>query len=211
MVYAAAGGSALVGAAYGAFGEVLRGLGEEDSWRPTGCTGWAVRDLPYHCLGDARRALVALHSPTADAADRDAVTYWQDWAPDPVGAAHGRRNVRVGASMFLHWSDLRAVYAETARAVIEAARHADPAARVRTQGHVLAVEDLLSTLALEATIHHLDLTLDLTPDPGPVPAPATAGLAEVRRVLDGLLGGPPDPGWSDERYARVATGRATAS
>jgi hypothetical protein len=167
-----------------------------------------VRDLTYHCLGDARRALVALHTPTSDEADRDAVTYWQDWAPDPVGAAHGRRNVRVGASMFLHWSDLRDLYAETALAVIEAARHADPAARVRTQGHVLAVEDLLSTLAVEATIHHLDLTLDLDPVPA---APARAGLAEVRRVLDGLLGGPPDPGWSDERYARVATGRATAS
>jgi hypothetical protein len=211
MVYAAAGSSALVGAAYGAFGEVLRGLGEEDSWRPTGCTGWAVRDLTYHCLGDARRALVALHSPTADAADRDAVTYWQDWAPDPVGAAHGRRNARVGASMFLHWADLRDLYTETTLAVVEAAERADPAERIRTQGHVLGVGDLLSTLAVEASIHHLDLTLDLSPDASGARPPDAAALREVRRVLDGLLGGPPDPGWSDERYARVATGRAAAT
>jgi hypothetical protein len=27
-------------------------------------------------------------------------------------------------------------------------------------------------------------------------------------VLDGLLGGPVATGWPDERYARVATGRA---
>src|SRR4051812_19729442 len=211
MVYAAATGSALVSAAYTAFGAGLRALGEEDSGLPTGCTAWAVRDLTYHCLGDARRALVALHSPTSDPADRDAVTYWQDWAPDPVGAAHGRRNARVGASMFLHWADLRELYTETTLAVTEAGGRAAPAARIRTQGHVLAVDDLLSTLAVEASIHHLDLTLDLPSDtPGVRPAD-DAALGEVRRVLDGLLGGPPDPGWSDERYARVATGRAAAT
>jgi hypothetical protein len=212
MGYGAADGRELVHGAYAAFTAVLDRLGEEDSWRPTGCTGWAVRDLTYHCLGDARRALVALHTPAAQEPDRDAVTYWRDWAPDPVGAANGRRHARVGASMFLHWGDLRGLYAETAAAVVEAARHADPHARVRTQGHVLAAGDLLSTLAVEATIHHLDLTLHLHQDPPRDPArdlaPDAAGLGEVRRILDGLLGGAPDPGWSDERFARVATGRA---
>ncbi|MFD5592141.1 hypothetical protein [Streptomyces griseorubiginosus] len=32
-------------AAYVAFAAVVRPLGDEESWRPTGCTGWAVRDL----------------------------------------------------------------------------------------------------------------------------------------------------------------------
>jgi hypothetical protein len=70
---------------------------------------------------------------------------------------------------------------------------------------VLRVDDLLSTLTVEATIHHLDLVTDL---PG-APGPTEAGLGEVRRVLDALLGLPTSPGWPTERYARVATGRAT--
>jgi hypothetical protein len=136
------------------------------------------------------------------------VTYWQDWVPDPDGAGQGRRHTRVGASMFLVWAELREAYVGTATAVVHAARSADPAATVRTQGHVLRVDDLLRTLCVEATIHHLDLVTDL---PG-APGPTTAGLVEVRRTLDGLLfhalGSTVDVGWSDERYARVATGRA---
>jgi len=197
----------LVREAYGALVDVLQGLDEDGSWRPTGCTGWAVRDLTFHCLADAQRALVALHTPTSAEVDRDAVTYWRDWAPDPVASAQGRRYARVGGSMFLHWTDLREAYTGTAEAVVQAAAVEEPTApsrRVRTQGHVLTVEDLLSTLCVEATIHHLDLVADL-PDARP---PAPAGLAEVRRVLDGLVGGPLDVAWGDDRYARVATGRA---
>src|SRR4051794_12021685 len=106
--------------------------------------------------------------------------------------------------MFLAWADLRGLYVETAEAVVEAAGSAGPSRRVRTQGHVLTVADLLSTLCVEATIHHLDLIVDLPA----ARTPAAEGLAEVRRVLDGLLDGPPDVGWGDDRYARVATGRA---
>ncbi|MET8076822.1 maleylpyruvate isomerase N-terminal domain-containing protein [Streptomyces sp. NPDC005303] len=61
-------------AAYEAFAAVVRPLGDEESWRPTGCVGWAVRDLVFHCAGDAQRALVALHTPAAEPADRDTVT-----------------------------------------------------------------------------------------------------------------------------------------
>ncbi|MFJ6070539.1 hypothetical protein ACIQFU_06755 [Streptomyces sp. NPDC093065] len=78
--------------AYEAPAAVVRPLGEEESWLLTGCTGWAVRDLMFPFLAAARRALVALHTPAAAPPDRDAVTYWRDWAPDPVGAAHGRRH-----------------------------------------------------------------------------------------------------------------------
>jgi hypothetical protein len=110
--------------------------------------------------------------------------------------------------MFLVWDQLRELYVETATAVVHAARAADPTAAVRTQGHVLCVDDLLRTLCVEATLHHLDLVTDL-PD---VQGPTTAGLTEVRRTLDMLLfatfGSTVDVGWSDERYARVATGRA---
>ena len=57
---------------------------------------------------------------------------------------------------------------------------------------------------MEATIHHLDLVTDLPDATGPT----AEGLHEVRRVLDGLLGRQAPAEWPDERYARVATGRA---
>ncbi|NUO40969.1 MAG: hypothetical protein HOV82_02920, partial [Streptomyces sp.] len=74
---------------------------------------------------------------------------------------------------------------------------------VATQGHVLTAGDLMTTLAVEAAIHHLDLVVEL-PD---VPGPSPAGLAAVRATLDGLLGRPVPLAWSDEHYARAATGR----
>jgi hypothetical protein len=196
--------SVLVSEAYEALLDVLESVDDEASWAPTGCTGWAVRDLAFHVWTDAQRALVALHTPAEGPADRDAVSYWGDWAPDPVGAANGRRHTRVSASMFLRWPQLRQEYADTARAVLHAARGAAPHALVATQGHVLAVDDLLSTLAVEATIHHLDLVVGLPGRPGPT----GAGLAEARRVVETLLGAAEPLGWSDERCVRVGTGRA---
>src|SRR3954453_8133495 len=190
-------------AAYEAFAVVVRPLGDEESWRPTGCTGWAVRDLVFHCAGDAQRALVALHTPAAGPPDRDAVTYWRDWAPDPVGAANGRRFNRGSASMFLDFRQLRDLYLETTAATVNAAADARPELRVATQGHVLTAGDLMLTLAAEATLPHLDLVTDL---PGAA-GPSTAGLAAVRAPLDGLLGRPVPLDWSDEHYARAATGR----
>ena len=194
----------LVQAAYDAQAALLRDVDETASWSPTGCLGWSVRDLTLHCVSDAQRALVALHRPSTGEVDRDAVTYWTDWTPDETAAANGRRYVRVGASMFLLWDQLRDLCLDTAAAVAHAVAHADPAQPVRTQGHVLTVASLASTLAVEATVHHLDLARHL---PG-APSPAATGLTEVRRVLDGLLGRAVADGWTDERYALVATGRA---
>ncbi|AKN74659.1 MULTISPECIES: maleylpyruvate isomerase N-terminal domain-containing protein [Streptomyces] len=191
-------------AAYEAASAVVAGLGDEESWLPTGCTGWAVRDLVFHCLHDAQRGLVALHTPADAPVDRDAVTYWQDWRPDTAGAANGRRWARVNGSMFLVFGQLQELYLETLAAAVHAADSVDPARRVATQGHVLTAGDLITTLAVEATVHHLDLTVRLPLAPGPSPE----GLAAVRATLDGLLGGPAPAEWSDERYARVGTGRA---
>jgi hypothetical protein len=109
--------------------------------------------------------------------------------------------------MFSRWDQLRELHAETCLAVLDAARSVVPETLVRTQGHVLSAGDLLSTLCVEATIHHLDLVAELPGAPGPAPG----GLTEVRRVLDALAGEPPAVSWSDERYARVATGRARPS
>ncbi|MFF5532903.1 maleylpyruvate isomerase N-terminal domain-containing protein [Streptomyces cinerochromogenes] len=190
--------------AYEAVSAVVAGLGDEESWLPTGCTGWAVRDLVFHCLQDAQRGLVALHTPSDGPVDRDAVSYWQDWRPDTAGAANGRRWVRVNGSMFLVFGQLQELCLETLAAAVHAAEAADPGLRVATQGHVLTAGDLITTLAVEATVHHLDLTVHLPHAPGPAPE----GLAAVRATLDGLVGRPAPAEWCDERYARVGTGRA---
>ncbi|MFG2127382.1 maleylpyruvate isomerase N-terminal domain-containing protein [Streptomyces sp. NPDC048751] len=190
-------------AAYEALASVVEPLGDEESWQPTGCTGWAVRDLLFHLVGDAQRALVALHTPASGPADRDAVTYWQDWRPNPAGAANGRRYNRVAASMFLDFGQLRGLYLETASAAVHAAAAARADALVATQGHVLTAGDLISTLTVEAAVHHLDLVVALPTAPGPPPT----ALAVVRTTLDGLLGRPLPVDWSDEHYARAGTGR----
>lgn len=198
--------AAIVAGAYGALIGAVETMTDQRSWLATDCVGWMVRDLVFHCLGDAQRALVALHTPAPGPADRTAVTYWSDWQPDPsgLGAAAGRRHSRIGASMFLHVEQLRGLYVDTAAALVNAAATTDPDLLAATQGHVLSVGDLLRTLAVEATIHHLDMTASLPDAPGPAPA----GLAEVRRTLDGLLGHPtPVTTWDDAQYAHKATGR----
>jgi hypothetical protein len=52
---------------------------------------------------------------------------------------------------------------------VNAAADARPELRVVTQGHVLTAGDLMLTLAVEATIHHLDLVTDLPEAVGPSP------------------------------------------
>lgn len=55
-------GARLVRTAYDALAHAVAGCSEERSWAPTACRGWAVRDLTFHCLADAQRALVAVHT-----------------------------------------------------------------------------------------------------------------------------------------------------
>ena len=193
-------------AAYEALIGAVETMTDERSWLPTDCVGWAVRDLVFHCLTDAQRGLVALHTPADRTADRDSVTYWADWKPNPAGtgAASGRRFTRVVASMFLRAEQLRDLYVETAAAMAHAAIGVDTEYLVLTQGHVLTAGDLMRTLTVEATIHHLDLAESLSD----APKPSELGLAQVRRTLDGLLEHPVPVAWNDTLYARKATGRA---
>ena len=67
---------------------------------------------------------------------------------------------------------------------------------------MLTVPDFVSTLLVEATVHHLDLLVGLE---GPLPA--AGALAVTRRVLDGLLGQPLPAEWDDVPAVLAGTGR----
>ncbi|MGY1594931.1 maleylpyruvate isomerase N-terminal domain-containing protein [Geodermatophilus sp. SYSU D00708] len=172
------------------------------AWSPTGCAGWAVVDLGFHLLSDTRRALVALNTPAPGPAGTDAVDYWAAWRPPEPGDEEALRRTRAVASVAAEPADLAEWYAESSAAVVVAAGRVAPQDLVRTQGRVLAVADLLSTLVVEAAVHHLDLVRHLDR-----PGPAAGPLAEVRRVLEGLLGGRLPAAWDDATAARRGTGR----
>jgi Mycothiol maleylpyruvate isomerase N-terminal domain len=184
--------------AYSDLSTIARSLSEEDSWRPTRCSGWSVRDLLLHLLGDAQRGLVALATPAAGPPDRDAVTYW---ATRPRGPRPDLRTQRIVASTWA-LGGLADAFADTARAVAGLAARTPAEALVATHDHVLRADDLVATLVVESAVHHLDLVADLRRPP-----PRAEPLAVVRRTLDGLLGRAAPPGWSDDRWALLGSGR----
>ena len=189
--------------------DVVTGVGEAELMRPTGCAGWAVADVLFHQLLDAQRALVAFATPVTEPPDRDDITYWAEFTPQPgeagaqarAGAAAHARFVRLAASAYPPGT-LARVWSETAAAACRAAR-ACQAAGVATQGHVLRPADFTATLAVETAVHYLDLTVDLPS----VPPPDPVSLTLVRRVLEGLLGGPLPASWGDASAAVKGTGR----
>lgn len=193
-------------AVYGQLTDTVSRLGGAELMLPSRCAGWAAGDVLYHQLLDARRALRTFASPDPAPADCDDVTYWQDYAPRDgadaraADAAHAR-HVRIAASAYAP-EELVWEWTETAAAACRAAR-ACQAAGVATQGHVLRPADFTATLVVEAAVHYLDLTLHLPAAAPPVPA----GLALVRRVLDGLAGQPLPAHWDDVRCALKGTGR----
>jgi hypothetical protein len=181
---------------------VLADLDGQAEWAPTGCTGWCVRDLVQHLLGDARRALVAVGTPADRPPDTDAVSYWRAWTPGTDGASAERRLTRVVSGVWPTLEPLRLAYAETCSAAVHLLRVTSPDEPLATQGRVLTAADLASTLVFEAAVHHLDLVAYLD-----APGPRAESLGLVRSTLDGLLGEPEPCGWDDVTYALVATGR----
>jgi len=172
----------------------------------TRCQGWIVRDVLYHQLLDARRALRTYVSPARGEPDVDDVTYWNDFSPaaDEIGASRHAQFVRAVASIYrdemLVWE-----WRETSEA---ASRAADVCSHplVTTQGHVMTAAAFTATLLVEATVHYLDLTLEMND----VVPPKPEGLQLVRRVAEGLLGGQlpvDDLDWSPASLALKATGR----
>lgn len=185
-----------------AISEVVDGLSDADLVRATGCEGWRVADLVVHLQLGGADLLIALAERTDAAADRDFVSYWQDWPPNsPATFADLRRTWAVAAS-YATAAGLRRHFADVVSAASNASRAA-PAGRVRFQGHVLEVEDLLTTWAVEFALHHLDLLVEIDGRQGPRPE----ALDLVALTLDRLLGVGHPPWWARLTYLRKGTGR----
>lgn len=194
-----------LGRSYGRLTETVQALTDEDFDRPTRCDGMAIGPLLVHLLYDAERALAAFATPSTAEPDRDFVSYWAD---HPAGTASDTSFVRTVASAYKnpsrtlvgHWRELSEAAVRAAAVALTDKHHL-----VETQGHVLRVGDFVATLVMEATVHHLDLILEL-PD---APEPDPEGLQVTARTLDGLFG--PDAwdviGWNTTTYVLKATGR----
>lgn len=163
--------------AYGATTRVVSALADDDFERGTR-TAWTVRELLFHQLLDAQRALVALASPTSEPTHVDLATYWAAFRRGDDGAAEHARFVRVAASAYATPASLVGHWTSTAEAVVRAANAIDPTKHVRTQGQVITADDLASTLVVEATIHLLDMTVEVAGGPDPDVLSRTCGALE---------------------------------
>lgn len=139
----------------------VAGLADADFGRPSGCTGWLVRDLVCHLIIDAQDVLITLVTPTDKEPTRDAVTYWDiaetpPTGDDPLDALTVRLAAAYGEPRLLelHLDDVGS-------AAGRAAVLADPDQRVSTRDEVLTTGDYLSAYVLEWTLHHLDLVAHL--------------------------------------------------
>ncbi|CAM4475636.1 maleylpyruvate isomerase N-terminal domain-containing protein [Nocardia ninae] len=179
-------------------------LSDQDFERPSGCTGWLVRDLVCHLIIDAQDVLITLVTPTTAEPTRDAVTYWQVVEPptgdDPLDALI----VRLAAAyedpnlLKFHLDDVGA-------AAGRAAELADRTVRVSTQDQVITVGDYLGAYVMEWTLHHLDLIAHL-PDAA---EPPTESLARAREMLEKIAGTPFPASLSDKDALLIGTGRRT--
>jgi hypothetical protein len=181
-------------------------LSDPDWERPSGCTGWLVRDLVCHLVIDAQDVLITLVTPADTEPTVDSVTYWEllDEPPtgeDPLDALIPRLAAAYGEPRWLRFH-----FDDVGSAAGRAAELADPGVRVSTRGEVLTVGDYLSAYVLEWTLHHLDLIAHL---PSAAEPPAETLAAPARRWR-----GSPAPipaSFSDKDALLVGTGRRTAN
>ncbi|MFJ8591778.1 maleylpyruvate isomerase N-terminal domain-containing protein [Streptomyces sp. NPDC093598] len=178
-------------------------LSDEDFGRPSGCTGWLVRDLVCHLIIDAQDVLITLATPSGREPTRDALTYWEISATPPTGDDPlDALTVRLAAAyedprlLTFHLDDVGS-------AAGRAALLADPAGRVGTRDEVLTVADYLDTYVMEWTLHHLDLIAYL-PDPAQPPA---EGLTRSREMLEQIVGSPFPASFHDVDALLIGTGR----
>ncbi|MEV7343710.1 maleylpyruvate isomerase N-terminal domain-containing protein [Streptomyces sp. NPDC093544] len=178
-------------------------LSDEDFARPSGCTGWLVRDLVCHLVIDAQDVLITLVTPADTEPTRDAVTYWEVAETPPTGADPlDALTVRLAAAYQEPWL-LKFHLDDVGSAAGRAAELADPGLRVGTRDEVLTAGDYLSAYVLEWTLHHLDLVAHL-PDAADPPA---EGLARTRELLEKIAQAAFPASFSDKDALLVGTGR----
>jgi uncharacterized protein (TIGR03083 family) len=179
-------------------------LSDADFARPSGCTGWLVRDLVCHLIIDAQDVLITLVTPAETEPTRDAVTYW-DIVDAPTGDdALDALIVRLAAA-YEEPRLLKFHFDDVGSAAGRAAILADPTVRVGTKGEVLTAGDYLCAYVLEWTLHHLDLIAHL-PDAAQPPA---EGLARSRELLEEIAGAAFPASFSDTDALLIGTGRCT--
>ncbi|MFE6767081.1 maleylpyruvate isomerase N-terminal domain-containing protein [Streptomyces sp. NPDC057689] len=187
--------------------DAVAALSDEDFGKPSGCTGWLVRDLVCHLVIDAQDVLITLVTPADAPATADAPGYWTllpepPTGDDPLDALIPRLAAAYGEPRWLkHHID------DVGSAAVRAGGLADPAARVRTQDMVLTVADYLSAYVLEGTLHHLDLVAHLPSAPEP---PADT-LAVARTALEAVAGAAFPASFPDADALRIGTGRGAPS
>jgi uncharacterized protein (TIGR03083 family) len=178
-------------------------LDDADFARPSGCTGWLIRDLVCHLIIDAQDVLITLVTPSDAEPTRNDVTYWDiaDSPPsgdDPLDAL----TVRLAAAyedpklLKFHLDDVGSAAGRAAELV-------DPTIRVCTRGQVLTAADYLCAYILEWTLHHLDLIAHIST----VTGPPEAGLARSRSMLETIAGTALPASLSDEDALLIGTGR----
>ncbi|MFC9849121.1 maleylpyruvate isomerase N-terminal domain-containing protein [Streptomyces sp. NPDC060223] len=181
----------------------VAGLSDEDFARPSGCTGWLVRDLVCHLVIDAQDVLITLVTPAETEPTRDAVTYWEVAETPPTGDDPlDALTVRLAAAYQEPWL-LKFHLDDVGSAAGRAAELADPGLRVGTRDEVLTAGDYLSAYVLEWTLHHLDLVAHL-PDAADPPA---EGLARARELLEKIARAAFPASVSDKDALLVGTGR----
>jgi hypothetical protein len=197
---------ALLDEAYTATTAAIAGLDEEAMGRRTRTERWTVKDLLFHQMCDAQRALIVFTTEPDGPADTTAVSYWSAWQPGQPGAEAHARYAAKAAAAYGRGSSLVDQWTETSRAAVRAARRHGPDHAVATQGHVLTAADFVHTLAVEGVVHHLDLTLEV-----PSPGLSNEAYGLVLEVLTGLLGRELPGAWAPAEAVLKGTGRTGLS
>lgn len=192
----------LFSSSWSALRTAVAGLADEDFARPSGCTGWLVRDLVCHLVIDAQDVLITLATPADTEPTRDPVTYWDvvetPTGDDPLDALI----VRLAAAYEEPWL-LKFHLDDVGSAAGRAAGLADPAGRVGTRDEVLTAGDYLHAYVLEWTLHHLDLIAHLRD----AAQPPAEGLARSRELLERIVGEAFPASFTDRDALLIGTGR----
>jgi uncharacterized protein (TIGR03083 family) len=180
---------------------------DDDFARPSGCTGWLVRDLVCHLIIDAQDVLITLVTPAPTKPTHDAVTYWAPRATPPSGEDPLDALVVRLAAAYQEPRLLRFHLDDVGSAAGRAAELADPRLPVGTQDMVLTAGDYLGAYVLEWTLHHLDLIAHLTG----VQEPPSESAARSREMLEEMAGAAFPASLSDRDSLLIGTGRRAAS